>query len=135
MSTLMSATKVPAARIIPTNDQHDALKNALRNAAGWLQSAGDTCGLQSLKDAAARAQAALAEVANMTPVKSGNAPSWPVSWSVVAPKADEGKDIVFCYTDDEELARDRYQAYRRARWNVVLRRIQTRPAMAARVGS
>jgi antitoxin (DNA-binding transcriptional repressor) of toxin-antitoxin stability system len=62
MTTLITATTVPAARIIPTNDHHDALKDALRDAARWLQSAGDTCNLQSLKDAAARAEATLAAV-------------------------------------------------------------------------
>ena len=41
-----------------------ALVDALRDAAGWLQSAGDALRLQSLKDAAARAQATLAEVSS-----------------------------------------------------------------------
>jgi len=40
----------------------DALTEALRDAARWLESAGNTCGLQSLKDAATRAEATLAEV-------------------------------------------------------------------------
>jgi len=45
-------------------DREAQLSEALRDAARWLQSAGDTCGLQSLRDAAARAQATLAEVAH-----------------------------------------------------------------------
>jgi len=44
-------------------DHIAALTDALRDSARWLQSAGDTLQLQSLKDAAARAQATLAEVA------------------------------------------------------------------------
>jgi hypothetical protein len=47
----------------PTAAAPEVLAGALRDAAGWLQSAGDTLQLQSLKDAAARAQATLAEVA------------------------------------------------------------------------
>jgi hypothetical protein len=47
---------------VPDQSRVDALTDALRDAARWLQSAGDTCGLQSLKDAAARAQATLAAV-------------------------------------------------------------------------
>lgn len=43
----------------------EAMAAALRDAARWLQSAGDTCGLRCLKDAAARAQATLAEVVHV----------------------------------------------------------------------
>jgi hypothetical protein len=44
--------------------QVQLLTVALRDAARWLQSAGYTLGLQSLKDAAARAESTLAEVSD-----------------------------------------------------------------------
>ena len=58
-----AARKVCAVPLMVSDQAKIAmLADSLRDAARWLQSAGDTCNLQSLRDAAARAQATLAAV-------------------------------------------------------------------------
>ena len=61
--SILNSTRAPAPSLGAAAP--GAMAAALRDAARWLQSAGDALNLPCLKDAAARAQATLAEVAHV----------------------------------------------------------------------